>query len=340
MRPTALITGVTGQDGSYLAELLIEKGYLVHGIVRRTSSLNRSRIEHLRRGHGPTANGGHLTLHYGDLTDSGSLNRLMQTIRPDEVYNLAAQSHVQISFEQPEYTGEVDALGTTRLMEAIRTAKLSTRFYQASSSEMFGTAPPPQSESTPLHPRSPYAVAKVYSYWMTTNYREAYGLFACNGILFNHESPRRGENFVTRKVTRGVASALAQGTKLRLGNLEARRDWGHARDYVNSMWLMLQHDTPDDYVIGTGIGRSVRDLLDVAFGMAQLDWHQYVEADPSFTRPAEVPDLVADARKAREALGWKPVTSFDQMIREMLEADLTAAGLDPTAILLPASASG
>ncbi|HUY62126.1 MAG TPA: GDP-mannose 4,6-dehydratase [Candidatus Dormibacteraeota bacterium] len=335
MGQTALITGVTGQDGSYLAELLLEKGYAVHGIVRRTSSLNRSRIDHLRRSPGAAGKGAHFALHYGDLTDSGNLNRLMRTIRPDEVYNLAAQSHVHISFEQPEYTGDVDALGTTRLVEAIRTAELSTRFYQASSSEMFGISPPPQSESTPFHPRSPYAVAKVYSYWMTTNYREAHGLFACNGILFNHESPRRGENFVTRKVTRGVASAVAQGTKLRLGNLDARRDWDHARDYVQSMWLMLQHDTPDDYVIGTGISRSVRDLLDVAFGMARLDWREFVEIDPSFTRPAEVPDLVADPSKARRQLGWQPTISFDDMIREMLETDLAAAGLDPSVVLVP-----
>ena len=335
MGQTALITGVTGQDGSYLAELLLEKGYAVHGVVRRTSSLNRSRIDHLRRGHGAAGKEDRFSLHYGDLTDSGNLNRLLHTVRPDELYNLAAQSHVHISFEQPEYTGEVDGLGTTRLLEAIRTAKLSTRFYQASSSEMFGTSPPPQNESTPFHPRSPYGVAKLYSFWMTTNYREAYGLFACNGILFNHESPRRGENFITRKVTRGVASAVAQGTKLRLGNLDARRDWGHARDYVQSMWLMLQQDTPDDYVIGTGTSRSVRDLLDVAFGMARLDWHEFVETDPSFIRPAEVPDLVADPSKARDKLGWKPATSFEDMIREMLETDLTAIGLDPAVVLVP-----
>jgi GDPmannose 4,6-dehydratase len=335
MRQTALITGITGQDGSYLAELLLEKGYAVHGLVRRSSSLNRSRIEHLRRGLGAVGKGSCLDLHYGDLTDSDSLNRLIQTIRPDEVYNLAAQSHVQISFEQPVYTGDVDALGATRVLETIRTAKLPTRFYQASTSEMFGGAPPPQNESTPFHPRSPYAVAKMYACWMTTIYRDAYGLFACNGILFNHESPRRGENFVSRKVTRGVASAVAKGTKLPLGNLEARRDWGHARDYVRSMWLMLQQDTPDDYVIGTGTSRSVRDLLDVAFGMAGLDWHKFVETDPSLKRPAEAHDLVADPRKARDKLSWKPATTFEDMIREMLEADLIAAGLDPAAVLVP-----
>lgn len=333
MAKTALITGVTGQDGSYLAELLLAKGYSVHGIVRRTSSLNRSRIEHLRQGEAGRARGGRFTLHYGDLTDSGNLNRLVKSIRPDEVYNLAAQSHVHISFEQPEYTGDVDALGTTRLLEAIRTAGLPTRFYQASSSEMFGTSAPPQGEGTPFHPRSPYAVAKVYSYWMTTNYREAHGMFASNGILFNHESPRRGENFVTRKVTRGVAAALAQKAKLYLGNLDSRRDWGHARDYVIAMWLMLQQPEPDDFVIGTGTSRSVRDLLDVAFGMVGLDWQEFVRIDPRFARPADVPDLIADPTKAHKVLGWVPETSFEAMVREMLEVDLAAAGVDPARTL-------
>ncbi len=335
MARTALITGVTGQDGSYLAELLLAKGYSVHGVVRRTSSLNRSRIEHLRQG--PALKGGarQFALHYGDMTDSGNINRLIRAIRPDEVYNLAAQSHVHVSFEQPEYTSEVDALGTTRLLEAIRTAELPTRFYQASSSEMFGVSPPPQNEGTPFHPRSPYAVAKVYSFWMTTNFREAYGMYAANGILFNHESPRRGENFVTRKVTRGVAAALSSGAKLRLGNLEARRDWGHARDYVMAMWLMLQQDRADDFVIGTGISRSVRDLLDVAFEMVGLDWHDYVETDSAYTRPSEVPDLVADPTKARRLLGWEAETSFEEMIREMLEVDVGAAGLDPAAVIRP-----
>ncbi|MHB1523812.1 MAG: GDP-mannose 4,6-dehydratase [Candidatus Dormibacteria bacterium] len=335
MARTALITGVTGQDGSYLAELLLAKGYSVHGVVRRTSSLNRSRIEHLRQG--PALKGGarQFALHYGDMTDSGNINRLIRAIRPDEVYNLAAQSHVHVSFEQPEYTSEVDALGTTRLLEAIRTAELPTRFYQASSSEMFGVSPPPQNEGTPFHPRSPYAVAKVYSFWMTTNFREAYGMYAANGILFNHESPRRGENFVTRKVTRGVAAALSSGAKMRLGNLEARRDWGHARDYVMAMWLMLQQDRADDFVIGTGISRSVRDLLDVAFEMVGLDWHDYVETDSAYTRPSEVPDLVADPTKARRLLGWEAETSFEEMIREMLEVDVGAAGLDPAAVIRP-----
>ncbi len=337
MARTALITGVTGQDGSYLAELLLEKGYAVHGIVRRTSSLNRSRIEHLRQGRAPGGGAGRFALHYGDLTDSGNLNRLIRTIRPDEVYNLAAQSHVHISFEQPEYTGDVDALGTTRLLEAIRTVEIPARFYQASSSEMFGTSPPPQDEDSPFHPRSPYAVAKVYSYWMTTNYREAHGMFASNGILFNHESPRRGENFVTRKVTRGVAAALATRAKLHLGNLEARRDWGHARDYVLAMWLMLQQESPGDFVIGTGTSRSVRDLLDTAFGMVGLDWREFVSSDPEYARPAEVPDLVADPTRARTVLGWVPLTSFDDMVREMLEVDLAAAGIDPVRALRPRS---
>jgi GDPmannose 4,6-dehydratase len=332
---TALITGVTGQDGSYLAELLLAKGYSVHGVVRRTSSLNRTRIEHLRQGGGKSQNGSRFSLHYGDLTDSGNLNRLIRTVRPDEVYNLAAQSHVQVSFEQPEYTSDVDALGTTRLLEALRTYELPARFYQASSSEMFGTSPPPQNESTRFHPRSPYAVAKVYSFWMTVNYREAHGMYACNGILFNHESPRRGENFVSRKVTRGVAGVLARGQRLRLGNLDARRDWGHARDFVQAMWLMLQQEAPSDLVIGTGVSRSVRDLLDAAFGMANLDWTEWVDTDPVYLRPAEVPDLVADASKAREQLGWSPSTSFLAMIREMLEFDLEAAGLDPKELLRP-----
>ena len=296
------------------------KGYSVHGVVRRTSSLNRTRIEHLRQGGGKSQNGSRFSLHYGDLTDSGNLNRLIRTVRPDEVYNLAAQSHVQVSFEQPEYTSDVDALGTTRLLEALRTYELPARFYQASSSEMFGTSPPPQNESTRFHPRSPYAVAKVYSFWMTVNYREAHGMYACNGILFNHESPRRGENFVSRKVTRGVAGVLARGQRLRLGNLDARRDWGHARDFVQAMWLMLQQEAPSDLVIGTGVSRSVRDLLDAAFGMANLDWTEWVDTDPVYLRPAEVPDLVADASKAREQLGWSPSTSFLAMIREKLLA--------------------
>lgn len=333
MVQTAMITGVTGQDGSYLAELLLSKGYSVHGVVRRTSSLNRSRIEHLRHGRDADGQQGRFSLHYGDLTDSGNLNRLIRTIRPDEIYNLAAQSHVHVSFDQPEYTGDVDALGTTRLLEAIRTAEIPARFYQASSSEMFGASPPPQSETTPFHPRSPYAVAKAYSHWMTTNYREAYGMFAANGILFNHESPRRGENFVTRKVTRGVAAALTAGSELRMGNLDTRRDWGHARDYVQAMWLMLRQDHPGDFVIGTGISRSVRDLLDFTFRLVGLDWRRFVKEDPDYSRPSDVPELVADPSKAQRVLGWTPTTSFEEMIREMLEVDLKASGIDPTTVL-------
>jgi GDPmannose 4,6-dehydratase len=287
----------------------------------------------LRHGRDSDSQSGRFSLHYGDLTDSGNLNRLIRTIRPDEIYNLAAQSHVHVSFEQPEYTGDVDALGTTRVLEAIRTAEIPARFYQASSSEMFGTSPPPQSETTPFHPRSPYAVAKAYSYWMSVNYREAHGMFAANGILFNHESPRRGENFVTRKVTRGVAAALAVGSELRLGNLDARRDWGHARDYVQAMWLMLQQDQPGDFVIGTGTSRSVRDLLDVAFGMVGLDWHRFVKVDPAYTRPSDVPELVANPSKAQRLLGWTPETSFEVMIHEMLEVDLAAGGIDTAAVL-------
>jgi GDPmannose 4,6-dehydratase len=339
MTKRALITGITGQDGSYLAELLLGKGYEVHGVVRRSSTMNRARIDHLEHAHPTHLAGARFTLHYGDMTDSGGLNRLVMTVEPDEIYNLAAQSQVHISFDQPEYTGNTDGLGTTRLLEAIRATGRATRFYQASTSEMFGLTPPPQSESTPFHPRSPYGVAKVYAHWMTVNYREAYGLFACSGILFNHESPRRGENFVTRKVTRGIASILAGRTeRLRLGNLDSKRDWGHARDYVEAMWLMLQQDKPDDYVIASGEQWSVRQLAEVAFGMVGLDWQDYVEVDQAYFRPAEVPDLRGDPAKARQALGWRPKISFREMIGEMLEFDLTAAGLTPAKYLRDRSA--
>jgi len=335
----ALITGITGQDGSYLAELLLAKGYEVHGVVRRASTMNRSRIDHLEHGSPGDQDAARLVLHYGDMTDSGGLNRLVMTAEPDEIYNLAAQSHVHISFDQPEYTGNTDGLGTTRLLEAIRSTRLPTRFYQASTSEMFGLTPPPQNELSPFHPRSPYAVAKLYAHWMTINYREAHGLFACSGILFNHESPRRGENFVTRKVTRGVAAILAgRATKLRLGNLDARRDWGHARDYVEAMWLMLQQPTPDDYVIATGAQRSIRQLAELAFGLAGLDWEKYVEVDRAYLRPAEVPDLCGDPAKARNKLGWRPKIAFADMIREMLESDLTALGVRPADVLRTPSA--
>lgn len=340
MQKRALITGITGQDGSYLTELLLEKGYEVHGVVRRSSTMNRARIDHLQHGHPAEKGRLRLYLHYADLTDSGGLNRLIKSIRPDEVYNLAAQSHVHISFDQPEYTGDADGLGTTRLLEAIRTMELSARYYQASTSEMFGLAPAPQNERTPFHPRSPYAVAKLYAHWMTVNYREAHGIFACSGILFNHESPRRGENFVTRKVTRGVAQIVAEGEgKLHLGTLESRRDWGHARDYVEAMWRILQQPEADDYVIGTGVSHSVRDLVSFAFGLVGLDWEKHVVLDPAYVRPAEVEDLRADPTKALEKLGWHPGTSFEDLIREMLESDLRARKIDPTSCMTTASVS-
>jgi GDPmannose 4,6-dehydratase len=337
----ALITGVTGQDGSYLAELLLAKGYEVHGMVRRSSSMNRGRIDHLHHAH-PSASGSRFILHYGDMTDSGGLNRLIKIIRPDEIYNLAAQSHVQISFDQPEYTGDADALGTTRILEAIRTMGLATRFYQASTSEMFGLAPPPQSERSQFHPRSPYAIAKLYAHWMTVNFREAHDLFACSGILFNHESPRRGENFVTRKVTRGVAQIIAgKLDKLRMGNLDSKRDWGHARDYVKAMWMILQDDKPDDYVIATGVTRSVKDFVRTSFEIVGLDWTKYVEVDPAYMRPSDVIELRGDASKAAKALGWEPETTFEQLLNEMLANDLRLEGVDPVKYLgtPPASVS-
>jgi GDPmannose 4,6-dehydratase len=340
MAKTALLTGVTGQDGSYLAELLLDKGYAVHGVVRRSSTLNRSRIDHLQHASPSQPGGSRFFLHYGDITDSGGLNRLVKLVRPDEIYNLAAQSHVHISFDQPEYTADADGVGTTRLLEAIRTAGLTTRFYQASTSEMFGSAPPPQDETTPFHPRSPYAVAKLYAHWITVNYREAHGMHACSGILFNHESPRRGENFVTRKVTRGVAEIVAgKVDTLALGNLEARRDWGHARDYVEAMWLMLQQERPDDYVVATGQSRTVRELIETAFGLAGLDWERHVKVDPDYLRPVDVNHLCGNAAKARAKLGWRPRVSFEQTIREMLEHDLRAYGLEPAKVLKPVSAA-
>lgn len=330
MARTALVTGITGQDGSYLAELLLGKGYEVHGVVRRSSTMNRGRIDHLQHANPSHPEGAKFLLHYGDMTDSGGLNRLVKTVRPDEIYNLAAQSHVAISFDQPEYTGDADGLGTTRLLEAVRTMGLPTRFYQASTSEMFGLTPPPQSETTPFHPRSPYAVAKLYAHWMTVNYREAHHLFACSGILFNHESPRRGENFVTRKITRGIAQILAgKMDRLRLGNLDSKRDWGHARDYVEAMWLMLQQDEPEDYVIATGVTRSVREFAEAAFAMAGLDWDRYVVIDEAYLRPAEVDQLRGDSSKARAKLGWMPRTSFEDLVHEMLESDLRLEGVDP-----------
>jgi GDPmannose 4,6-dehydratase len=330
MRKRALITGITGQDGSYLAEFLLAKDYEVHGVVRRSSTMNRQRIDHLEHSSGARSDKAHFFLHYGDMTDSGGLNRLIKTIQPDEIYNLAAQSHVHISFDQPEYTGDTDGLGATRILEAIRTTGRPTRFYQASTSEMFGSTPPPQDENSPFRPRSPYGAAKLYAHWMTVNYREAHGLFACSGILFNHESPRRGENFVTRKVTRGVAQILAgKQSKLRLGNLDAKRDWGHARDYVEAMWMMLQEDEPDDYVIATGVTRTVEELVEVAFGSVGLDWKKYVVEDPAYVRPTEVDLLLGNPAKALKKLGWKPRISFEEMIRDMLETDLAAFGVEP-----------
>lgn len=321
----ALITGITGQDGSYLAELLLGKDYEVHGLLRRSSAFGTQRIDHLYRDpHDPDAR---LFLHYGDLTDGSGLRRVLTEVAPEEVYNLAAQSHVRISFDQPVYTVDTDALGTLRLLEAIRDTGTQTRFYQASSSEMFGkVAESPQRETTPFHPRSPYACAKVFSYWQTINYREAYGMFGCNGILFNHESPRRGETFVTRKITRG-ATRIKQGLqdKLYLGNLDAKRDWGFAGDYVELMWLMLQADEPDDYIAATGETHSVREFVEEVFGLLDLDWKEYVEIDPRYFRPTEVDMLLGDASKAREKLGWTPKVTFKALARLMTEHDLRIA---------------
>ena len=321
----ALITGITGQDGSYLAELLLEKGYEVHGMVRRSSSLNRARIDHLFEDTGTSAgSAGPRYLHYGDLTDASSVNRLLREIRPDEIYNLGAQSHVKVSFEIPEYTGETAALGTLRLLEGVRETGLSPRFYQAGSSEMFGAAEEiPQKETTPFHPRSPYAAAKVYGHWMAVNYREAYGMFVCNGILFNHESPRRGENFVTRKISLAVAAIkLSLKSRLVLGNLDAKRDWGYAKDYVDAMWRILEQEAPDDYVIATGESHSVREFCELAFDHVGLDYRKYVDVDPRYFRPTEVDDLVGDASKARDRLGWRPSIGFEDLVRLMVDADM------------------
>ena len=319
----ALITGISGQDGSYLAELLLQKGYEVHGIVRRSSSFNTDRIDHLYRD--PHEQGVLLFTHYGDLSDPVALTKLIYELQPDEIYHLGAQSHVRVSFDIPEYTFDITGAGTLRLLEAIRESGVTTRFYQASSSEMFGAAPPPQSEDTPFHPRSPYAVAKVAAFWAAVNYREAYGMYACNGILFNHESERRGETFVTRKITRAVAR-IKHGLqdKLYLGNLDAKRDWGYAPDYVEAMWMMLQADAPDDYVIATGETHSVREFLEHAFAHAGLDWEPHVEIDPRYFRPAEVDALLGDASKAREQLGWAPKVGFEELVRIMVDADMTA----------------
>lgn len=318
---TAFITGITGQDGSYLAELLLDKGYTVHGLIRRASTFNTHRIDHLYQDpHDPEAR---LFLHYGDLTDSSRLTTLLEKVGPDEVYHLAAQSHVRVSFDEPEYTGDVTGLGTTRILEAIRAAQVPVKFYQASSSEMFGSTPPPQSESSPLQPRSPYAAAKVYSYWTARNYREAYGMFSVNGILFNHESPRRGETFVSRKISMAAARiAAGEQQHLYLGNLDARRDWGYAKEYVEAMWLMLQADEPADYVVATGTAYSVRDFLGFAFGHVGLDWEKHVRFDERYLRPTEVDELVGDPSKVQEKLGWKAQTMVPELARLMVDADM------------------
>ncbi len=366
----ALITGITGQDGSYLAELLLSKGYEVHGIIRRASTFNTQRIDHIYVD--PHTPGAKLFLHYGDLSDSGQLTNLIYNIQPDEIYHLGAQSHVRVSFDIPEYTGDITALGTTRIIESIRRSGIKAKFYQASSSEMFGASPPPQNEKTLFYPRSPYAAAKVYAYWMTVNYREAYKLFACNGILFNHESPRRGETFVTRKITRALANILAgRQNKLYLGNLNAKRDWGFAPEYVEMMWLMLQQDEPDDYVVGTGESHSVREFVEKAFSYVgiEIEWkgegvdekgivrsvdlsllnfilHQtpvtshlspvtispgtvLIEIDPKYFRPTEVEHLQADITKAKQKLGWEPRTTFEDLVKIMVDYDMKMLGLNP-----------
>jgi GDPmannose 4,6-dehydratase len=324
----ALITGITGQDGSYLAELLLDKGYEVHGIIRRASSFNTGRIDHLYAD--PHINGVDLFLHYGDIADSTNLIKLLYRIQPDEVYHLAAQSHVRVSFDIPEYTGDVTGLSAVRILEAIKETGVKARFYQASSSEMFGQVREvPQRETTPFYPRSPYGIAKVYAYWSTVNYRESYDMFACNGILFNHESPRRGETFVTRKVTRAAARIKAGlQEKLYLGNLDAKRDWGYAKEYVEAMWLMLQQEQPDDYVIATGETHSVREFVEEAFSAVGLDWQDHVEIDPKYHRPAEVDLLVGDASKAYRTLGWQPKTTFKDLVSLMVDADLAMVGHD------------
>jgi GDPmannose 4,6-dehydratase len=317
----ALVTGITGQDGSYLAELLLSKGYEVHGLKRRASSFNTERVDHIYEDVHQAGRG--FFLHYGDLTDGGSIASLLYDIRPEEIYNLAAQSHVKVSFEIPEYTADIVAVGTLRLLDAIRRVGLRCRFYQASSSEMYGSTPPPQNELSPFYPRSPYACAKVFAHQITVNYREAYGLHASCGILFNHESPRRGETFVTRKVTRAVARIkLGLERKLYLGNLDARRDWGYAPDYVQAMWRMLQQEQPGDYVIGTGEAHSVREFVDLAFSCADLDWREHVETDPRYFRPTEVDFLLADSSRAKRDLGWSPTVSFPELVQIMVDADI------------------
>jgi len=328
MSKVALITGITGQDGSYLAELLLSKGYEVHGIIRRSSTFNTSRIDHIFVDpHDPNAR---LFLHYGDLSDSEQISNIIYNVKPAEVYHLGAQSHVRVSFDMPEYSGNVTALGTTRILEAIRRSGNEVRFYQASSSEMFGSSPPPQNEETPFKPRSPYACAKVYACWMAKNYRDGYNMFVCNGILFNHESPRRGETFVTRKITRGIANIIAKNDKyLYLGNLEAKRDWGYAPEYVECMWQMLQNERPEDFVIGTGEAYSVREFVEEAFSYAGLDWNECVKIDPRYFRPTETEVLIADPANAIKKLGWNPKIKFEDLVKIMVDADMSTVGLEP-----------
>lgn len=328
MAKKALITGITGQDGSYLAELLLSNGYEIHGIIRRSSTFNTTRIDHIFVDlHDPNAR---LFLHYGDLSDSEQIANIIYNVNPTEVYHLGAQSHVRVSFDTPEYTGNTVALGTTRILEAIRRSKNSVKFYQASSSEMFGASLPPQNEKTPFKPRSPYACAKVFAYWMTKNYREGYNIFACNGILFNHESPRRGETFVTRKITRSIARILAKKENyLYLGNLDAKRDWGYAPEYVECMWEMLQNKRPEDFVVGTGETHSVREFLEETFSYAGLDWNEFVKIDQRYFRPTEVEELIADTTKAKEKLNWNPKIKFKDLVKVMVDADMRAIGLEP-----------
>jgi GDPmannose 4,6-dehydratase len=328
MRKKALITGITGQDGSYLAELLLKKDYDVYGIIRRSSSFNTGRIDDIYQD--PHVQDARLHLIYGDLNDASSLNKILRNVKPDEIYNLGAQSHVRASFDVPEYTAEITGIGTIRLLEAIRESEINPKFYQASSSELYGKVQEvPQRETTPFYPRSPYAVAKLYSYWITVNYRESYNMFACNGILFNHESPRRGETFVTRKITRGASRIkLGLQKKLYMGNLDAQRDWGYAAEYVEAMWLMLQAKEPDDYVIATGETHSVREFLEEVFGYLDLDWKQYVEIDPRYFRPAEVDLLIGDPTKAKQKLGWEAKTTFKQLAHMMVDADMKLAQLE------------
>ncbi len=327
MSKKALITGITGQDGSYLAELLLHKGYEVHGIIRRASTFNTSRIDHIYKDpHDPAAR---LFLHYGDISDSEQINGIIYNVKPDEIYHLGAQSHVRVSFDIPEYTGNTTGLSTTRLLEAIRRSGNGVKFYQASSSELYGASPPPQSENTPFRPRSPYACAKLYAYWMVSNYREGYGIFASNGILFNHESPRRGETFVTRKITRGISRILAKKDKyLYLGNMDAKRDWGYSPEYVECMWKILQHEKPDDFVIGTGESHSVREFVEKAFSYVGLDWNDHVRIDPKYFRPTEVENLIADPSKSKRLLGWEPKVKFDDLVKIMMDADLRANGME------------